>query len=128
MKSGYGHMNGPSSLPIGAKVKQGDLLGYVGNTGASTGPHLHLWMGENTTTGSIDPASVLHPYTPPGDEPVTPDEMERLSDMTRDKIAAWLNLGTAKGQKSYVDTFDDLLPSIQTLYNDVQAIKTKLGI
>ena len=59
---------------------------------------------------------------------MTPEEMIAVSDMTRDKIADWLNLGTSKGQKSYVDTFDDLLPTIQDLKNDIGLIKRHLGI
>lgn len=41
----YGHLEGFAAKP-GQRVRRGDLLGYVGNTGRSTGPHLHyeVWV------------------------------------------------------------------------------------
>lgn len=63
-KSGYGrfvlikHRNGLSTayahaskfannLKVGSKVKQGDIIAYVGSTGHATGPHLHYEVHVN---------------------------------------------------------------------------------
>jgi murein DD-endopeptidase MepM/ murein hydrolase activator NlpD len=53
----YGHLSRlAEALKKGDKVKQGQVIGQVGSTGLSTGPHLHyeVWLNEE----AIDPATV----------------------------------------------------------------------
>ena len=41
-KTAYAHLNGfKKGITKGVRVNQGDVIGYVGSTGSSTGPHLH---------------------------------------------------------------------------------------
>ena len=48
LTSGYLHLSGfAKGITTGVRVSQGQLIGYVGSTGTSTGPHLdfRLWKG-----------------------------------------------------------------------------------
>jgi len=38
----YMHMNKPGYFPPGTKITQGMIIGQIGNTGNSTGPHIHI--------------------------------------------------------------------------------------
>ena len=44
--TGYGHMS-KIATKTGRRVRQGQVIGYVGNTGMSTGPHLHYTVSHN---------------------------------------------------------------------------------
>ncbi len=44
--TGYGHLS-KFATKSGRRVRQGQIIGYVGNTGMSTGPHLHYTVSYN---------------------------------------------------------------------------------
>lgn len=48
----YAHMSA-YNCSYGQTVTQGDVIGYVGSTGMSTGPHLHFEVRINGST--VDP-------------------------------------------------------------------------
>jgi murein DD-endopeptidase MepM/ murein hydrolase activator NlpD len=53
--SGYGHMS-RIAVRSGTRVAQGQVIGYVGSTGMSTGPHLHYEVYRGGA--AVNPASV----------------------------------------------------------------------
>jgi len=59
-ETAYGHMSRyADGLGAGSHVRQGQIIGYVGSTGQSTGPHLHFEIKINGNL--VDPLSVKLP-------------------------------------------------------------------
>ena len=53
----YGHLSGfAPGIEEGARVSQGELIGFVGNTGRSTGAHLHFEILSNGR--AVDPLAL----------------------------------------------------------------------
>lgn len=52
----YGHLS-KAAVKVGQKVKRGDIIAYVGNTGLSTGPHLHYEVTVNKIP--VDPMKYI---------------------------------------------------------------------
>ena len=60
----YGHLNGFSSgVRKGSRVSQGETIGFVGQTGIATGPHLHFEFRINSQ--QVNPLAVALPEAPP---------------------------------------------------------------
>ena len=69
--STYAHLNG-FNVRRGQKVRRGDIIGYVGNTGTSVAPHLHY---EITLNGNyVNPINYYF-------EDLTPNEYERIIEI-----------------------------------------------
>jgi murein DD-endopeptidase MepM/ murein hydrolase activator NlpD len=53
-QTAYAHLSGfAKGIGVGSRVKQGQIVAYVGSTGRSTGPHLHFEVIKNNSF--IDP-------------------------------------------------------------------------
>jgi murein DD-endopeptidase MepM/ murein hydrolase activator NlpD len=56
----YGHLSAfAHGLHDGERVRQGEVIGYVGMTGLATGPHLHYEVHDHG--GQVDPLSIKMP-------------------------------------------------------------------
>jgi len=56
----YSHLSGyAKSIAEGTRVRQGQVIGYVGSTGLSTGPHLHYEVMVNKRF--VDPMKIRLP-------------------------------------------------------------------
>ncbi len=72
--SRYAHLNGfAEGIHNGSSVRKGQVIGYVGSTGRSTGPHLHFELYKDQQY--VDPLSVDFP----ADESIDP-ALEKLFD------------------------------------------------
>ena len=68
----YGHLSG-FNVRKGQKVKRGDLIGFVGNTGLSTAPHLHYEVFLNG-----DKVNPINYYF----NDLTPEEWDRMIQLS----------------------------------------------
>ena len=85
LMTGYLHLSGyAKGISQGSRVTQGQLIGYVGSTGTSTGPHLDYRIWRNGTP--IDPLKI--PQKPA--EPISKQNREAF-EYVRDRIVAELN-------------------------------------
>ena len=100
------HMSNPIVQP-GDIVKPGQLVGYSGNTGLSTGPHVHWqvcldsWFPRDISR-SRDPESFLVNEPIPEEDDLTPEEKAMLNEV-------YARTGAAAGQGI------DLLASVNNL-------------
>jgi len=71
-KTLYAHMS-KYTVKIGQKVNRGDIIGYVGNTGVSTAPHLHYEVHKNGK--KINPVNFYY-------NDLTPEQYEKMLEIS----------------------------------------------
>ena len=71
-KTIYAHMD-DFSVKSGDRVKRGQVIGFVGNTGASTGPHLHYEVKKRNK--HVNPINYYY-------EDLTPEQYEKMLEMS----------------------------------------------
>ena len=78
----YAHMNGfASNMRNGSNVRQGQVIGYIGTTGLSTGPHLHYEFQVNGV--HVDPLSERLPMA----DPIAKNERQRFLQVSQPLMA-----------------------------------------
>ncbi len=106
--TGYLHLSRfAKGIAVGKRVSQGDLIGYVGSTGTSTGPHLDYRIWKNGTP--INPLTVPQEPT----EPITAANKAKF-EYVRDRIIAELESEVADEERiTQVDSV--VLPASPTV-------------
>ena len=78
----YGHMQGfAKGIRSGAQVKQGQIIGYIGTTGLSTGPHLHYEFQVDGV--HVDPLGQKLPMA----DPIAKNEKQRFIQLSKPLMA-----------------------------------------
>ena len=102
LESMYAHLSGYArGLATGQRVRQGQVIGFVGSTGLATGPHLDFRLRQNGKF--IDPTKAINPRG----EPVARKAMAEF-----EKIMA-LEMAYLKGEKNLSEyEVDSLVPDV----------------
>lgn len=78
----YGHMQGfAKGIRDGSSVKQGQVIGYIGTTGLSTGPHVHYEFQVNGV--HVDPLGQKLPMA----DPIARNERQRFLQVSQPLMA-----------------------------------------
>lgn len=116
LMTGYLHLRGfAKGIAVGTRVTQGQLIGYVGSTGTSTGPHLDYRIWKNGTP--INPLKVPQEPT----EPISKENRAKF-EFVRDRIMAELE-GEVKPEEIITQVDSIVLP--EPIPTDSLTAKTK---
>lgn len=93
----YKHLKGfAPGIKKGTRVRQGQVIGYVGNTGLSTGPHLHFEFYVNGRY--VDPLRQKFPSA----EAIPQESLAEFLDSQKElmsRLPAWVSLNDSETEK-----------------------------
>lgn len=120
--SSYLHLSKyAKGIAVGTRVSQGQTICYVGNTGASTGPHLDFRVYKNGK--AIDPLKI--PSTPV--EPIKKANEEAFENI-KAKIFAELEGDVAESEKlNYYDLYPSTRPAVTLTAADSTRMRIESG-
>ncbi|MBE6181451.1 MAG: metalloendopeptidase [Rikenellaceae bacterium] len=117
LQTGYLHLSRyAKGIAKGSRVSQGQLIGYVGSTGASTGPHLDYRVWKNGKP--IDPLKIPQ-------EPAEPISKKNRADFEyiRDRIMTELNDDVAEEER--ITQLDSLVIPAKSENNTATTVENK---
>lgn len=98
----YGHLSRiPKKIKMGTKVSQGDIIGYVGSTGLSTGPHLDYRIKLNGK--SVNPLKIRLPHGKSIPKPLKA-EFKKLVDDMNSRLALLAQPVVASSEKEKISS------------------------
>jgi murein DD-endopeptidase MepM/ murein hydrolase activator NlpD len=88
-ESWYGHLSRYPNLTLGQKIRQKQVIGYVGSTGLSTGPHLHFVLKKSGR--HVNPSALRAAQA----DPIPHSQMPQFAEV-RDELLQALGSGALR--------------------------------
>jgi murein DD-endopeptidase MepM/ murein hydrolase activator NlpD len=118
-ETNYAHLRSGSKMIVGQRVKQGDIIAYMGNTGSSTAQHLHfeIHVGrwETKQPNAVDPSELIGdvfgalPKGPPEpiQKPIVTVIATPIPQPIKKEVSKLMNTGSKSLNEQYAEFLEE---------------------